>query len=337
VGGLALLLFFALLGRVPEAAGSADFAAWLVALRREALGRGISAATLDAALAGLAPLSRVLHLDRHQPESTLPIHRYLERALPARRIREGRAHAAAYRLLLSGIEARYGVEPAALVALWGMETDYGRDTGDFPVIAALATLAYDGRRAALFREELLAALRMVDEGHAAVAALRGSWAGAMGQSQFLPSSFLRYAVDHDGDGRRDIWASPPDFFASIANYLRQVGWRTGEPWGQRVQVPPDLAERIVDLSAEKPIAEWQRLGVRQADGRDLAARDDRAAILTAGGPDRLAFLIYENYRVLLRWNRSNHFALAVGHLIDALAGGEPAPRAGAERARPTPR
>jgi membrane-bound lytic murein transglycosylase B len=305
-----------------------------VGLRREALGRGISAATLDAAFAKVAPLPRVLHLDRHQPEATLPIHRYLERAIPARRIKEGRAHLAAHRTLLSAIEARYGVEPAALVALWGMETDYGRDTGDFPVIAALATLAHDGRRAALFREELIAALRMIDEGHVAAADLRGSWAGAMGQSQFLPSSFLRYAVDHDGDGRRDIWTSPPDFFASIANYLRQVGWRTGEPWGLRVRVPAGLAERTGDLSADRPIAEWQRLGVRQADGGDLAARDDGAAILAAGGPDRLAFLVHENYRVLLRWNRSHHFALAVCHLIDALAAGEASPRAGPEPGRP---
>jgi membrane-bound lytic murein transglycosylase B len=175
---------------------------------------------------------------------------------------------------------------------------------------------------------------MLDEGHAAAADLRGSWAGAMGQSQFLPSSFLRYAVDHDGDGRRDIWASPPDFFASIANYLRQVGWRTGEPWGQRVRVPAGPVERASDLSADRPIAEWQRLGVRQADGRDLAVRDEGAAVLAAGGPDRLAFLVYENYRVLLRWNRSHHFALAVGHLIDALTGGESSPRPGSEPGRP---
>lgn len=309
---------------LPAASVGADgsgFTVWLDGLRREAERRGISAATLDAALAGVAPIPRVLELDRRQPETTLSFSRYLARVVTPARVREGQARLAEHRALLDEIGTRYGVQPRFIVALWGIETDYGRDSGDFPVIAALATLAHDGRRGALFREEILETLRMVDERHATVAHLRGSWAGAMGQSQFMPSSFRRYAVDHDGDGRRDIWTSLPDVFASIANYLAHAGWRAGETWGRRVRLPPRFDPALADLAVERPVASWEALGVRRADGTSLAeAGEPSGSIVRLDGPTGPAFLVYENYRVLIRWNRSLLFATAVGHLADGVDG-----------------
>jgi membrane-bound lytic murein transglycosylase B len=301
------------------ATGAPTFAAWLDDLRQEALARGISVATLDLALTRLAPLPRVLALDRRQPEATLPIDRYLARAVTPARIREGRAHLATHRPLLDGIASRYGVPPPIVVALWGLETSYGRDLGRFPVIAALATLAHDGRRGAVFREELLAALWMLEEGQATLARLRGSWAGAMGQSQFLPSSFRRYAVDHDGDGRADIWGSLPDVFASIANYLAQAGWRGDQSWGHRVRLPPGFDRALADLAIERPIAWWEALGVRRAGGGALAGGGGEVGsiVLPDGGGG--GYLVYPNYRVLLGWNRSLLFAAAAGHLADRLA------------------
>jgi len=201
------------------------FATWLQELRTEAMAFGIRAQTLDVALTGLQPLPRVIELDRKQPEETLTYAQYLERVLPAARVQKGRRLLYQHRALLQEIGGKYGVSPGVIVALWGMETDFGHITGNFPVLAALATLAYDGRRSALFRGELLSALKIVDAGHVRPEAMIGSWAGAMGQNQFLPSSFLQYAVDYNGDGRRDIWTTLADVFASTAHYLARSGWQ----------------------------------------------------------------------------------------------------------------
>jgi membrane-bound lytic murein transglycosylase B len=304
-----------------EGAGDADFAGWLAAVRREAERRGVSASTIRSALTGLSPIRRVLELDRRQPEFTLPLREYLARAVSARRIERGRERLAEHQAVLGEIGGRYRVPPAIIVALWGLETDYGQVTGDFPLIAALATLAHDGRRGAFFREELFAALRMIDLGHGTASGLRGSWAGATGQSQFMPSSFLRYAVDHDGDGRPDIWRSHSDVFASIANYLAHAGWQEAAPWGYPIRLAAGTDGARVGGVATRPLSGWRDAGVHLADGGELPGGAALATLLLPEGPEGPAFVVLENHQVLLRWNRSVAFATAAGLLADALGAG----------------
>jgi membrane-bound lytic murein transglycosylase B len=295
-----------------------DFATWLQELRAEAVALGIRPQTLDTALTGLRPLLRVIELDRKQPEDTLTYAQYLERTLPAARVQKGLRLLNAHRALLQDIGAKYDVPPGLIVALWGMETDFGRATGNFSVLASLATLAYDGRRSALFRRELLEALKIVDAGHVRPEAMMGSWAGAMGQNQFMPSSFMQYAVDYDGDGRRDIWTTVADVFASTANYLASSGWRGRESWGHRVVLPADFDAAMNAGQPGKTLAAWQALGVRRADGGVLPAELESASLVLPSGATNQAYLVYANYQVLLKWNRSNYFALTVGQFADQL-------------------
>ena len=297
-----------------------SFEAWRVGARTEALGLGIGAATFDAAFAGVEPIPRVIELDRTQPESTITFTQYLERMVPETRVAKGREMFAAHRGRLESIGRKYGVPPRFIVALWGIETNYGQYLGGFPVIGALATLAYDGRRSAYFRGELMNALRILEDGHITPAAMKGSWAGAMGQSQFMPSSFVRYAVDFDGDGRRDIWTTETDVFASAANYLAQAGWRTGENWGRRVILPAGFDRSLIGLDVVKTLAGWQALGVRRADGADLPRVAMSGSVLLPGGEGEPAYLAYDNYRTIMRWNRSFYFATAVGLLADRIVG-----------------
>jgi len=302
------------------AAESGAFDAWLSALRTEAAGRGISAPVLDAALGEVEPIPRVLELDRKQPEFTLTFEEYLERVVPDRRVRQGRRLLAQHRDLLESVADRYHVQPRFIVALWGVETDFGRLTGGFPVVGALATLAWEGRRRAFFRGELLDALQILEEGHVTPAAMQGSWAGAMGQPQFMPSSFRRFAEDFDGDGRRDIWGTRADVFASAANYLARSGWRDDQTWGREVRLPRGFDRSLLGLETGKRLSEWQALGVRRADGRDLPARDLPASLVQPGGNTGPVYAVYDNYRVLMRWNRSTYFATAVGVLSDRIGG-----------------
>ena len=300
-----------------------DFQIWLGKLRVEAEGKGISQSVLDEALAGIQPIPRVIELDRRQPEFTLTFTQYRDRVVPQSRIKKGRVKYQENRDLLEEIGGKIGVQPRFIVALWGIETDFGRVTGGFKVIPALATLAHDGRRSAFFRKELLNALQILHEGHIAPKEMMGSWAGAMGQSQFMPSSFLAHAVDYDGDGRRDIWATRPDVFASAANYLAKSGWRADQTWGREVKLPRDFDFALADLKVRKPIGGWQALGVRQPDGGDLPTRQLSASIvLPEKGKMSPAYLVYSNYRTTLRWNRSTYFALAVGLLSDGIGAGE---------------
>ncbi len=294
------------------------FTEWLNAFRQEAADEGISAPTLDAALKGIIPNPRVVELDRKQPESTRTFQEYLKLVVNQRRIKKGRRMFRENRELLTTIGTRYGVQPRFIVALWGIETDFGGNTGNFSVIEALATLAYDGRRSAFFRKELLNALKIIDGGHIAATKMQGSWAGAMGQTQFMPSSFLQYAVDYDNDGRQDIWGTRADIFASIANYLSQNEWDYDTTWGRKVRLPEGFDRAFVDKEKERPLSEWQRLGIRRIDGRDLPTRDVEASLVMPGGKDGEAFLIYANYKRLLKWNRSYYFATAVGILSDAV-------------------
>lgn len=302
----------------PTAAIEVSFDDWLVELRAEALAAGIRSEILDAALAGINPVPRIIELDRSQPEFTLTFDQYMARVVPQQRIQLGRQKLAQHADLLSNVSRAYGVQARFIVALWGIETDFGRVTGGFKVIEALATLAFDGRRSAYFRGELLNALTILDEGHITPEEMVGSWAGAMGQSQFMPSSFLQYAVDYTGDGRRDIWTTEADVFASAANYLKNSGWNDTETWGRAVRLPDNLDPDLISLDVVKTIPEWQALGVRKSSGAALPGRAMDASIIYASDDESAAFMVYGNFKSTLKWNRSKFFALAVGHLADGI-------------------
>ncbi len=310
--GLPIILFWLLPTAV---AAQQDFDQWLVDLRLEAAARGISEATLAAALADVRPLPRVIELDRRQPESILTASEYLRSVLSPQRIAAAQERRREYAPLLQSIGKKYGVPPRILVALWGIESYFGTRAGDFRVVDALATLAWEGRRAAFFRRELLNALQIIDQGHVSAAQMKGSWAGAMGQFQFMPSTFQRFAVDYDNDGRKDIWSDPADAFASAANYLSKAGWQPGRGWGQRVKVPAGFDPALAGLDAGKSLAKWRTLGVKNIQGP--AKR--QAYLLLPEGVEGPAFLVNDNFRVLLDWNRSTYFALAVGLLADEVS------------------
>lgn len=297
-----------------------DFAAWLEGVRAEALGRGISPATLDRVLTGLQPIPKVIELDQRQPEFFDAFLDYLDRRVTPTRIEEGRRQLQQEHALLAEMQRRYGIPPHILVALWGLETNYGSHLGDYPVPAALATLAFDPRRSRFFREQLFDALAILEAGDVTPEAMLGSWAGAMGHLQFMPSTFIGYAVDADGDGRKDLWRSLPDAFASAANYLRRLGWRNDEIWGQEVRLPDGFDWDLARLNVTKPVNAWSAMGVRQVDGCPLPHSETAGAILVPQGHKGPAFLVYPNFNLLMNWNRSLNYALAVGILSDRLRG-----------------
>jgi len=297
-----------------------DFDVWLNGVRTEAAGQGISENIIAVALTGIAPIPRVIELDRAQPEFTLTFEQYLDRVVPESRVAKGRQMLADNRTLLDEVGAAYGVQPRFIVALWGIETDFGRLTGGFSVVEALATLAYDGRRSEYFRKELFCALQILNEEHISPAAMTGSWAGAMGQSQFMPSSFLGYAEDYDKDGRRDIWTTKADIFASAANYLANYGWTSDQTWGREASLPDAFDPALIGLEVKRSLAGWQGLGVRRADGSDLPVREMAGSIVLPDGEGGRAFLVYGNFETILRWNRSTYFGIAVGRLADRIAG-----------------
>ena len=305
---------------VDPVAEQLDFESWLASFRTEARAAGISAATIDRSLTRLRILPDVLKADGSQPEFVRPVWSYLDGALNDARISKGREQLNAQRALLGGVSRDYGVPPETIVAIWAMESNFGGNIGSYNVVEALATLAWHGRRAAFAREQLLAALRIIDQGDAAPDRLIGSWAGAMGQTQFIPTTFVGHAVDRDGDGRRDLWTSLPDVFASTASYLRDVGWKAGEPWGSEVVLPAGFDYEQAELTVRKPVAEWRRLGVVQAAGtRPLPDQAD-AAILLPAGYRGAAFLVLNNFRSILRYNNSSSYGLAVAYLSDRIAG-----------------
>ena len=299
------------------AAPTQPFAAWLQDLRSEALGKGIATVVLDQALTGIAPIPRVIELDRAQPEFTQTFSQYLEKRVTRSRIDAGVRAFDENRALLEEVGLKYGVQPRFIVALWGMETNYGGYMGRFSVIESLATLAYDGRRSAYFRTELLNALQILNEGHISADAMEGSWAGAMGQCQFMPSSFLKLAVDYDRDGRRDIWGTRADVFASIANYLSSHGWNPDETWGRKVTLPRAFDRSLTGLETKRDLSFWSDLGVRRADGTSLPPVSIVGSIVTPAKDDpAIAYLAYGNFDRIMRWNRSTYFATAVGTLSD---------------------
>ena len=325
--GLAACL---LLGSTAAQDQRPPFDEWLAGLRAEALAAGISPKTVEAALATVeAPEEVVVTRDRTQPERVQTLDEYLEQRLGTRTVRTARDLAGGHRALLSRVADRFGVPAPVLVAVWGLESNFGRFTGTYPTVAALATLAYDPRRSTLFRTELIEALRILDRGLVDLDDMKGSWAGAMGQPQFMPSSYLRHAVDFDEDGRPDIWQSEADVFASIANYLANAGWVEGERWGREVRVPRQVMDRldrevpmrasgcgaIRQITVDRPLAAWQALGVRLAGGADLPRADMTASLVR--GQNR-NFLVYRNYLALLDYNCSNAYGISVGLLSDRL-------------------
>ncbi|HSV28098.1 MAG TPA: lytic murein transglycosylase [Candidatus Omnitrophota bacterium] len=302
-----------------QQAPAQDFATFLDGVRAEAAGKGIKPDTLDSALTGIEHIDRVIELDRKQPEFTLTFEQYLTRVVSPTKIEKGRRMMAENKAVLAEIEKRYGVQPRFVVALWGIETDYGRVTGGFSVVSALATLAYDGRRSNYFRGELMNALTILDQGHISPAEMKGSWAGAMGQCQFMPSSFLKFAQDWNGDGRTDIWTTRGDVLASAANYLSTEGWKGDQTWGRAVKLPDGFDPKLIGADTRKSLKDWAKLGVRSRNGKPLPALDLEGSVVLGESGKGPAFIVYDNFRTIMKWNRSTYFALAVGHLADKLA------------------
>ncbi|MBP7003314.1 lytic murein transglycosylase [Amaricoccus sp.] len=299
----------------------ASFAEWKAQFRPRAIAAGVDPATVDRALAGVTEDPAVVRLDGAQSEFTKPIWEYLDGAVSADRVATGRAKVAQYGGTLDAIEAKYGVDKEAFVAIWGMESSYGTYRGSMPVIRSLATLAYEGRRRDFAEEQLIAALKIVDAGQAAPSQLVGSWAGAMGHTQFMPTSYVTYAVDFTGDGRRDIWsADPTDALASAAHYLHQSGWVHGQPWGVEVRLPAGFDYALADQAQRRPVKDWRARGVTRIDGSPVPDYAP-AAILAPAGAKGPAFAIYDNFYVIKKYNNATSYAMGVGHLATRIAGG----------------
>ena len=303
--------------------GDAKFDAFLATARDEALAQGITGENFDTATAGIAPLATITAMNANQPEFNKPVWSYLDGAVSARRIKDAQFMLTRYGEVLDKIAAQSGVPKEILVSVWGMESDYGADSGSFNLFAALATLAYDGPRAAYAKPEFLAALQIYQQQHYAVSEMVGSWAGAFGQTQFTPTSFLKYAADGDGDGRIDLWRSPPDALASAARLLSEQGWTRGQGWGAEVSLPNGFAYEDADLENDKPISEWSARGVTLAGGGALPPSDASGAIYLPAGARGPAFLVFPNFRVLLKYNNAASYALAVSLLADRMAGAGP--------------
>lgn len=317
-----LLLVFLVCLSGPVFGATQSFDQWLGAIRGEAARAGISQATINAALSGIRPIQKVIDLDRKQPEHKITFAKYKSNVVTADRINRGRQYLRQYRAELAKVERAYGVAPQYIVALWAIETNFGGNTGGFQVVPALATLAWEGRRAEFFKGELINALKIIDAGHISASGMKGSWAGAMGQNQFMPSSFNAYAVDGDGDGRRDIWNTRADIFASSANYLAKSGWTEGQRWGRRVVLPPGFSADLATPKLQKPIAYWAQKGVTLPGGGPLPGDNMMASIVAPDGVGGEAYMVYNNYQTIMKWNRSTYFATSVGLLADAMAAGQ---------------
>ncbi len=294
-----------------------NWSTWVAQVRKEALEQGISPQVFDTAFADIhEPSRQVKGLARSQPEHRLTYTKYRNSRVDAYRIAIGRKEYKKNQVLIDEIGRKYGVDPCFIMSFWGMETSYGSYMGNFPVIKSLATLAYDSNRTPFFRKELFLALHILNDGHVTMARFKGEWAGASGQPQFLPSSWVKYAVDYDGDGRKDIWDSKPDVFASIANYMKINGWQTGEPWAMYVKLPANFDSKLEGKSIVKPVSEWNAMGVRLESGEPLPYQNLQASIVQPnGGP---VFLAYPNYKMILRYNNSIYYAGAIGYLADKI-------------------
>lgn len=297
-----------------------SYAAFLGGVRREAVSQGLSSRIVDRALAlTRTPNAHVLQLDRHQPEFTLTWAQYRSRVIGSTRVSQGQAAFSSRAQQLNAVGQKYGVDPRVIVGIWGLESGFGRKIGTFSVVDSLATLAYDGRRSSFFRSELLKSLHILNDGDIPPEGMLGSYAGAMGQPQFMPSAYLHYAVDGDGDGKRNIWTDEADVFASVANYLAQCGWQRGVPWGQPVQITGDIPQALTGRAHRQTLEAWMRQGVRRADGRPFTRPDAEGALLRPDGPGTESFMVYRNFDVIRRYNPSDFYALGVGLLGYAVA------------------
>ena len=306
-----------------SATSAAGFRRWVAGFRARALKQGIRADVFDSAFRDVSLNESVIRKDRNQSEFTKQIWDYLDSATSATRIANGKAALQRNRRLLEQIEARYGVDKEVVVAIWGLESAYGTFRGDVPIISALASLAYEGRRGAFFENQLIAALKIIQSGDVSSRHMTGSWAGAMGHTQFMPDSYLSFAQDFNGDGKRDIWSDDPtDALASTAAYLSRFGWKKGQLWGMEVTLPRDFDYALSDDNILKPVAEWTRLGVRDATGGQIP-NHGKSSILLPAGSKGAAFIIFSNFRVIERYNTADAYVIAVGHLADRIAGGPP--------------
>lgn len=297
-----------------------EFPAYVEQLKRRAIKQGIPAATVENAFANAHFVDRVINADRNQLEKKITLDDYLSRVLPTWKIQRGREMRQQYQPRLARVTARYGVPEQYIVALWGMESAFGKIQGKEDVVSALATLAFEGRREAFFTKQLMAALKIIDQGHVDAGNLKGSWAGAMGQSQFMPTSFLTYAADGDGDGKIDIWNNLDDVFASTANYLATEGWQPGVGWGREVKLPAQFNAEQLGLKDSQGHSEeqWAAKGVVLAEGSPLPVSGLRSWVIAPDDMQGRAFLVYDNFRTLMHWNRSYYFAISVGMMADGI-------------------
>lgn len=308
---------------VMRAVPNAGFDVWVEGFRARASAQGISANTLQSAFRGAGFLPEVVEKDRNQTEFTRTLEDYLSIATSDERLSMGRAMLSRYGSVLNEISGRYGVPPHVLTAFWGLESFYGTRRGNVPVISALATLAYDGRRGAFFEKQLIAALKILQNGDTTPDKMTGSWAGAMGHTQFIPTSYQQFAVDFRGDGRRDIWSDDPtDALASTAAYLSRSGWQKGRPWGQEVRLPAGFNAGLAGRGSRRSVAEWTSLGVRNINGGNLTDHGAGSVLIPQGlnGP---AFIVFSNFRSILRYNNAENYAIGIGHLADRLNGKGP--------------
>lgn len=298
------------------AAEADSFNAFLVGIDRTAAGKGVSYRTRVAALRDLQPNQDVIRLNGHQPEFTQTWVQYSQKRLSQARIDAGRQNDAAYHSVLATVRARFGVDAGVIMGIWGLETNYGSYTGGYSVVQSLATLGWSSQRRAYFSAELISALQIIDSGAVTPQGMTGSWAGAMGQPQFMPSVYQRLAVSYDGQGRANIWTSVPDSLASIANYLRSSGWRLGEAWGEAVVLPPDVNRQAYAPDQTLPLSRWLGYGLRRLPSHPPVALATQARLVLPDGPGGAAFLVYPNFKVIRRYNPSDYYALSVGLLGD---------------------
>ncbi|MCV6599725.1 MAG: lytic murein transglycosylase [Alphaproteobacteria bacterium] len=295
-----------------------DFEQWLKQVKVEAISQGISKSTVQKAFEKVSFKERLISLDRNQPEVKKTMAVYLEQVVNPVRITQGQKFYLENRKKLKQVSEEYSVPEEFIVALLGLETNYGERFGNDYVIGALATLAYDKRRSEFFKKELFNALKILDDGHISIDNMKGSWAGAMGQNQFMPSSFIHYAVDYNKDGKKDIWKSKDDVFASTANYLKRAGFDKNQKWGRAVTLPENFDKELLGLGTKKTVQEWEVLGVRNKNGLELPTSNMQGSIIAPDGLEEQAYLIYNNFRVFMKWNRSYHFATSVGLLSDRI-------------------
>lgn len=311
-----MIAFFVILLNLlfmPAAFAKQSWPSWVHDFRQEALADGISSATFERAFDGLTPNRRLLRLDRYQPEQRLTYLKYRNTRGDAYRIKLGKRAYHKHRKILKAVEKQFGVSPCYVVALWGLESSYGHFMGSFKVVRSLATLAYDKRRAKFFRKELLHALHILEGGHVPLHRFKGEWAGGTGQPQFLPSSWRRYAVDFDNDGKRDIWRTHADIFASISNYLVKNGWKKGGPWGAAVTLPRGFDKKQTGYKHPRTVSEWQALGVKFKASKHFAKDLKAWIVMPYGGP---ALLVFNNFRVIMRYNHSTYYAGTVAYIAD---------------------